>query len=110
MPVPPAPALDLAAIGQLHFGAPDMARFPCLRLAMESGRRGGTFPAVMAAADEVAVQRFRDREIGFLDIPAVVERALERHEGTDDPDLETVLAADAWARHDAAGELSGAPA
>jgi 1-deoxy-D-xylulose-5-phosphate reductoisomerase len=98
MPVPPAPPLDLGAIGKLHFGRPDIARFPCLQLAMESGRRGGTYPAVMAAADEVAVQRFLDREVGFLDIPAIIEGTLERHEGVADPDLETVVAADAWAR------------
>ena len=52
MPVPPAPALDLASIGALHFGKPDVARFPCLRLAMEAGANGGTYPAVMAAARE----------------------------------------------------------
>ena len=98
MPVPPAPALDLASIGQLNFGAPDLSRFPCLGLAMEAGRKGATYPAVMAAADEVAVQRFRDREIGFLDIPRVIDAALQRHEPTADPDLEAVLAADAWAR------------
>jgi 1-deoxy-D-xylulose-5-phosphate reductoisomerase len=98
MPVPPAPPLDLAALGRLHFGTPDMDRFPCLQLAMESGRQGGTYPAVMAAADEVAVQRFLDRRIGFLDIPGVIEETLEQHEGTAEPDLETVLAADAWAR------------
>jgi len=98
MPVPPAPALDLGAIGTLHFGTPDTSRFPCLRLAMEAGRRGGTFPAAMAAADEVAVERFLDHTIGFLDIPAIIESVLEKHVSTADPDLETVLAADAEAR------------
>ena len=107
MPVPPAPPLDLASIGKLHFGTPDLGRFPCLRLAMESGRRGGTYPAVMAAADEVAVARVLEREVGFLDLPAIVEYTLERHEGTADPDLETVLAADAWARRVAAEARPG---
>jgi 1-deoxy-D-xylulose-5-phosphate reductoisomerase len=102
MPVPPAPPLDLASIGKLHFGAPDIERFPCLGLAMESGRLGGTHPAVMAAADEVAVARFLNREVGFLDIPAIIEMTLERHEGSADPDLETVLEADSWARRVAA--------
>ncbi len=110
MPVPPAPALDLAAIGQLHFGTPDLSRFPCLGLAMESGKRGGTYPAVMAAADEVAVQRFRDREIGFLDIPRVIDATLQRHEGTADPDLESVLEADAWGRRFAASVAMGVSA
>ena len=98
MPAPPMPTLDLAAVGSLNFGKPDMERFPCLRLAMESGRRGGTYPTAMAAADEVAVGRFLAGSIGFLDIPAVVEAVLERHESVDDPDLEAVLEADASAR------------
>ncbi len=98
MPEPPAPALDLAAAGQLNFGTPDVDRFPCLGLAMESGRRGGTYPAVMAAADEVAVGRFMAREVGFLEIPAIVETVMAKHDSTVDPDLEAVLAADGWAR------------
>ena len=98
IPEPPAPALDLAAAGQLNFGTPDVDRFPCLGLAMESGRRGGTYPAVMAAADEVAVGRFMAGEVGFLAIPAIVEAVMEKHDSTTDPDLETVLAADSWAR------------
>lgn len=105
---PVAPPLDLAAYGQLTFGKPDFERFPCLRLAMEAGRLGGTFPAVMAAADEVAVERFLRGEIGFLDIPAVIERALEHHEPTAEPSLDEVLAADAWARQVAAATPAGA--
>ncbi|MCC6382445.1 MAG: 1-deoxy-D-xylulose-5-phosphate reductoisomerase [Dehalococcoidia bacterium] len=107
MPVPPAPPLDLAAVGALHFGTPDVERFPCLRLAIESGRRGDTFPAVMAAADEVAVERFLAREIGFLDIAAVIEATLEKHEPLADADLEGVLAADTWARQVAARAAAG---
>lgn len=110
MPVPPAPPLDLAAVGTLHFGTPDMERFPCLRLAMESGRLGGTYPAAMAAADEVAVERFLAKQIGFLDIPAVIEAVLEKHASTADPDLETVLAADADARRHARTIEPGVPA
>ena len=110
MPEPPAPALDLAAVGTLTFGQPDAGRFPCLRLAMEAGRLGGTAPAALAAADEVAVARFLAGEIGFLDIPAIVERVLERHERVPDDDLEAVLAADAWARGAAAALPAGARA
>src|SRR6185503_18986661 len=51
MPAPPMPTLDLAKVGSLNFSTPDMSRFPCLRLAMEAGRNGGTYPAAMAAAD-----------------------------------------------------------
>ncbi len=98
MPTPPMASLDLAKIGTLNFGTPDMDRFPCLRLAMEAGRRGGTYPCAMAAADEVAVERFMAGEIGFLDIPAIVEGVLDEHESVADPDLETVLAVDQQAR------------
>lgn len=110
MPQPAAPELNLGAIGSLHFGAPDMDRFPCLGLAMEAGRRGGSFPAAMAAADEVAVERFLNHEIGFLDIPSVIEAVLEKHSSTADPDLETVLAVDAEARALARAVAAGVPA
>jgi 1-deoxy-D-xylulose-5-phosphate reductoisomerase len=98
MPVPPMPTLDLAKVGTLNFGTPDIDRFPCLRLAMDAGRAGGTFPAAMAAADEIAVERFLAGEVGFLDIPAIIESVLENHVSVADPDLETVLEADEAAR------------
>ena len=110
MPVPPMPALDLAAIGALNFGRPDVARFPCLRLAMEAGRRGDTYPAVMAAADEVAVERFIAGEIGFPAIPAVIESVMENHRPVADPELGAILEADAWARSRARAVPAGAPA
>ena len=65
---------------------------------MESGRRGGTFPAAMAAADEIAVERFMAHEVGFLDIPRIIESVLEKHDTVADPDLETILEADRAAR------------
>lgn len=97
-PVAFSAPLDLAAIGSLHFGRPDFDRYPCLKLAMEAGRMGGTMPAVMAAADEVAVERFLSGELGFLDIPAIIESALEHHSPVAEPSLDIVLAADNWAR------------
>lgn len=109
MPISPVPPLDLAALGALNFGAPDSARFPCLSLAMEAGRQGGTMPAVMAAADEVAVERFLAGGIGFLDIPAVIERVMNSHHPVRSPDLEAVFEADEWARH-AAAAAAGAVA
>lgn len=108
MPVATAPLLDVAGLGTLHFGRPDIGRFPCLRLAIEAGTAGGTMPAVMAAADEVAVERFMRHEIGFLDIPAVIEEVMERHVNIPAPNLETVLDADAWARREAALARTGA--
>lgn len=98
MPEPPMPRLDLAQLGSLHFGTPDVSRFPCLALAMQAGAAGGTTPAAMAAADEVAVERFLDGEVSFLDIPRIIESVLENHESVTDPDLETVLEADRAAR------------
>lgn len=96
--VQPAPALDLAAYGSLTFAEPDLARFPCLGLAIEAGRIGGTMPAVMAAADEVAVERFLAGDIRFTGIPAVVEMAMTAHATIADPGLDVVIEADSWAR------------
>lgn len=98
LPTAEAKRLDLARIGSLTFAEPDPKRFPCLGLALEAGRRGGTFPAVLAAADEVAVEHFLGGHIGFLEIAKVVEATLSAHQGVSEPTLEEVLAADAWAR------------
>ncbi len=92
------PRLDFARIGSLSFEAPDLEKFPCLKLALEAGQKGGTYPAVLSAADEVAVELFLEGRIGFLDIAKVVHKALEQHQGISNPSLEEVLAADAWAR------------
>jgi 1-deoxy-D-xylulose-5-phosphate reductoisomerase len=96
------PRLDFSNIGPLTFEAPDLERFPCLRLALEAGREGGTYPAVLSAADEVAVEFFLEQRIGFLDIATLVEDTLEQHQGIPHPSLEEILAADAWARERAA--------
>ncbi len=92
--------IDWAQIRQLDFEAPDVARFPCLRLAQEAGRRGGTFPTVLAAADEEAVFGFLRERWGFLDIPRIIEQTLADHEraAVQQPDLDAIRAADAWAR------------
>jgi 1-deoxy-D-xylulose-5-phosphate reductoisomerase len=74
----PAPRLDLAAIGQLTFEEPDLGRFPALKIAKEALAAGGAAPAVMNAANEVAVAAFLDRRIGFLDIAATVAETLSR--------------------------------
>jgi 1-deoxy-D-xylulose-5-phosphate reductoisomerase len=93
--------LDLAEIGKLEFSRPDAARFPCLRLATEAARTGGTAPAILNAANEVAVQAFLDDVIGFTDIPRVIETALTRLAVHADTDLDTILADDAAARAEA---------
>lgn len=93
-----AEPLDLLSCPPLTFAAPDMEAFPCLRLAMDSARRGGTACAALNGANEAAVGRFLRGEIGFCDIPRLVERALERSDGGDAMSLEAILEADLAAR------------
>ena len=92
------PRLDLTRIGTLNFGTPDMKRYPCLSLALEAGRKGGAFPAVLCAADEIAVQHFLAGHLGFTDIAHVIEGALTAHTGPANPTHDDILAADASAR------------
>jgi 1-deoxy-D-xylulose-5-phosphate reductoisomerase len=91
-------ALELARTGELTFGAVDRNRYPCLRLAYEAARRGGTAPAALNAADEVAVEAFLAGRIGFMDIPRIIETVLSRHTPEPADTLERVIAADADAR------------
>lgn len=91
---PEARPFDLAAIGRLHFEAPDFERFPCLHLAIEAGKAGGTGPAVLCAADEVAVEQFLQGAIQFMDIPRVVDGALEAHGPLPVESLEQLLLVD----------------
>lgn len=107
----PAQRLDLAKAGQLTFEEPDLERFPALRIAKEALAAGGRAPAVMNAADEVAVAAFLDRRIGFLDIARVVSETLERMTRTDlgagsGDALEDARATDAAARR-VAGDVVG---
>lgn len=97
-PVTGVGPLDLTKVAALNFGPVDRRRFPCLALALEAGERGGTYPAVLAAVDEIAVAHFLAGHIGFLEIPRLLEAALEAHHAVADPSLETILSADAWAR------------
>jgi 1-deoxy-D-xylulose-5-phosphate reductoisomerase len=90
--------LDITKAGSLHFAEPDWDRYPCLGLAIEAGRRGGTYPAALCGADEEAVDLFLDGAIPFTAIPALVSSVLERHSSVPDPDLAAILAADEWAR------------
>ncbi|WP_297838836.1 1-deoxy-D-xylulose-5-phosphate reductoisomerase [uncultured Roseibium sp.] len=98
----PVKRLDLAELGTLTFEAPDLDRFPALRLALEAMRAGGMAPAVLNAADEVAVDAFLKGRIGFMDIPAAIEEVLDAMGAggklTDAAGVEDVLAIDAEAR------------
>jgi 1-deoxy-D-xylulose-5-phosphate reductoisomerase len=98
LPGPDVPRLDLKTIGSLTFGIPKAGRYPCLVLALEAGRRGGTAPAAMAAADEVAVGHFITGHIGFADIPRAIEDAVSADRHVANPSLEEVLEADRRAR------------
>jgi 1-deoxy-D-xylulose-5-phosphate reductoisomerase len=97
------PPLDLTAISGLHFEAPDPDRFPCIALAYRALGEGGTLPAAMNAANEVAVGAFIEQKIGLTDIPQVVETVMNQHTNQPVRDIETVLAADADARRAANG-------
>ena len=102
-----AEPLDIAAIGQLQFSAPDLERFPCLGLAFDAWRAGGTAPAILNAVNEVAVQAFLDRQLAFTDIPRAIAWVMERSDVQDAGSLDTVLAADARARERASEYLAG---
>ncbi|MBM6997105.1 1-deoxy-D-xylulose-5-phosphate reductoisomerase [Paenibacillus sp. DXFW5] len=93
-----AKRLSLAEIGKLHFREMDFDRFPCLRLAFECGKIGGTATSVYNAANEAAVARFLKGEIPFLQIETIIETALAKHEVQARPDLEAIREADRWAR------------
>ncbi len=99
--------LDLLAQGRLDFEAPDLDAFPCLRLACEALDAGGTAPAVLNAANEVAVSAFLQGEISFLSIPALVEDALAALAVVPADSLDTLLAADARARQLTATAIAG---
>jgi 1-deoxy-D-xylulose-5-phosphate reductoisomerase len=104
------PRLDLVGVGNLSFRRPEPEAFPCLGLALAAGRRGGTAPVVLNAANEAAVQAFLNREIGFLDIGRVIEQALSQDEGPAAADLGGILEVDRETRRRAqkiVSELKG---
>jgi 1-deoxy-D-xylulose-5-phosphate reductoisomerase len=96
------PALDLCAIGSLQFQAPDTGTFPCLGLAYHAARLAGNAPAVMNAANEVAVELFLQERLPFLAIPEIIERTMASIAWEPDGDLDVLLAGDAQARVNAA--------
>lgn len=92
------PRLDFFTVQTLTFQEPDLNRFPCLKLAFAACKAGGTMPAVLNAANEVAVQAFLDNRIPFSGIPRLVNQAMEEHALDPAAELEAILEADAWAR------------
>ncbi|NMB15845.1 MAG: 1-deoxy-D-xylulose-5-phosphate reductoisomerase [Firmicutes bacterium] len=97
----PWPRLSLADVGSLTFAKPDGKLFPCLPLAYEAGKEGGTMPAVLNAANEEAVEAFLQERISFMGIPRVIEGVLEEHQNKQQPTIDDTLAADRWARRKA---------
>lgn len=101
------PSIQLAEVRTLEFMEPDLEKFPCLRLAQEALRLGGSMTAVLNAANEVAVESFLCERISFNAIPRVVETVMEKHGVQAHPTLEDVLKADRWAREEAGGLVAG---
>ena len=97
------PVPDFPGIGTFTFEEPDLERFPCLALAYAAGKQGGAFPAVLNAANEVAVAAFLDNRLPFTGIHPIIDRTLNRHTQNDGAGLDEILAADGWARGNGPG-------
>src|SRR5450631_4327594 len=102
-------SLDLGQIGRLDFEPPDHARFPSLGLARAAARAGGTAPALLNAANEVAVQAFLDRRLNFTRITAVIDQVMQRVQSGPVTGLDDVLGADAAARRAAMALVGAVP-
>jgi 1-deoxy-D-xylulose-5-phosphate reductoisomerase len=98
MPNDLIPRLDIANPYSLTFQPLELERYPCFSLALDAGKRGGTYPAALSAADEVAVGLFLDRKIGYVDIGRVIERVLEEHDVSFEAGLDELVEVDRWAR------------
>jgi len=98
--------LDLEKVGNLSFKRPDMKQFKCLDLALKAATTGGSMPAVLNGANEIAVDAFLKGMIGFLDIPDLIEKTMGAHTHSPVETIEAVIAADRWARETAKAQLS----
>ena len=94
----PVPRLDLCESRTLHFEPVDREKFPCISLAYTAAEVGGTLPVVLSSADEVVVDAFLEESIGFMDIPAVLQRVMDKHDVIADPTLEDILEVDKWSK------------
>jgi 1-deoxy-D-xylulose-5-phosphate reductoisomerase len=92
------PLLDFSAIGALTFEQPDVERFPCLSLAYQACKTGGSMPCVLNGSNEAAVSAFLNKQIPFTRIPEVIDHVMSQHTVVSHPDLDEILAADQWAR------------
>lgn len=92
------PPVDFVKLGALHFGELDLERYPCLGLALAAGRKAGTYPAALAAADEEAVDAFLGERLNFTDIPNLLSDMLDSHNPVESPSIEQVMQADEWGR------------
>ncbi|MEP6937884.1 MAG: 1-deoxy-D-xylulose-5-phosphate reductoisomerase [Chthoniobacterales bacterium] len=99
------PPLDFGKLRELEFATPRFTDFPALDLARRAGDTGGTLPAVLNAANEVAVEQFLQGRIGFPTIWETVERVMDRHHAVAQPDLDAILRADQWARAEAGAAI-----
>lgn len=93
--------LDFTQLSRLDFESPDFDKFPCLRLAYDALKIGGTMPAVLNAANEIAVKAFLDKKIRLSDIPRIIESVMNEHELQNAANLEAILESDVWAREKA---------
>ena len=91
------PSFDWTDFPNLTFAQPDFTKFPCLRLAIEAGKKGGTYPAVLCAADEVAVDLFIRRKIKFIQIAEIIEKTMGLHKSVPKPSLDDIVSSDKWA-------------
>jgi 1-deoxy-D-xylulose-5-phosphate reductoisomerase len=92
------PHINWQNLKELTFEQPDLKKFPCLTLAIEAGKAGGTMPTALCAADEVAVDLFLKEKIRFTDIAGLVSRTLDKHQPLQEPGIEDIFEVDAWAR------------
>jgi 1-deoxy-D-xylulose-5-phosphate reductoisomerase len=97
------PHIDWQNLKELTFEQPDLKKFPCLKLAIDAGKAGGSMTTALCAADEVAVDLFLKGRIGFTDIAGLVSQTLDKHELIQEPGIEDIFETDAWAREYATG-------
>ena len=97
---------DAVAAGEMTFKPLDPSRYPCFELALHVAKRGGTWPAALNGADEMAVEAFLGGQIKFTDIPVVIEKALHDFTSVDNPSIDDIIAASTWAKHRVA-QLAG---